>query len=218
MYGRILHLDYEDSDSVNILVMIDCSKGVRKVYLSEDRLVKKSCGPESFKLDLESSQNLIVALRPYIQGHISLKDASPSPVKAPKKVSKVQSRPGKRNISKMSDSDSSSSAKDEVTTGAKLESGVLSSEKNYIRTELMQRKLVRKGHVFNLPITHIHRPPVDVKKGRRSLEIREPHRMHVQNLKKKIKINPNAIIVPFIVMVDPIEKQAQQNYVMLIEK
>ena len=82
----------------------------------------------------------------------------------------------------------------------------------------MQQKLVRKGHVFNFPITHIHRPPVDVKTGRRQLEIREPHRMHVQNLKKKIKINPNAIIVPFIVMVDPIEKQAQQNYVMLIEK
>ena len=100
-------------------------------------------------------EHLIVTFKPYIQGHISLKDASPSPVKAPKKVSKVQSRPGKRNISKMSDSDSSSSAKDEVTTGAKLESGVLSSEKNYIRTELMQRKLVRKGHVFNLPITHI---------------------------------------------------------------
>ena len=66
MYGRILRLDYEDFDSVNILVMIDCSKGVHKVYLSEDWLVKKSCGPESFKLDLESSQNLIVTLRPYI--------------------------------------------------------------------------------------------------------------------------------------------------------
>ena len=105
----------------------------------------------------------------------------------------------------MSDSDSSSSAKDEVTTGAKLESGVLSSEKNYIRTELMQRKLVRKGHVFNLPITHIHRPPVDVKTGRRQLEIREPHRMHVQNLKKKMNLNPHATVVPFIVMVDPEE-------------
>ena len=48
--------------------MIDCSKGVRKVYLSEDQLLKKSCGHESFKLDLESSKNLIVTLRPYIQG------------------------------------------------------------------------------------------------------------------------------------------------------
>ena len=129
MYGHILRLDYEDSDSVNLLVMIDCSKGVRKVYMSEYRLVMKSCGPESFKLDLESSQNLIVTLRPYIQGHKNLRDASSSPVKAPKKVSKVQLRPAKRKISKMSDSDSSSSTEDEetrATPGAKLASSVLS--------------------------------------------------------------------------------------------
>ena len=69
----------------------------------------------------------------------------------------------------------------------------------------MQKKLVRKGHVFNLPITHIHRSPVDDKTGRRSLEIREPHKLHVQNLKKKRKINPHATIVPFIVIVDPNE-------------
>ena len=225
MFGRILRLDYEDSDSVNILVMIDYSEGVRKVYLSKDRLVKKSCGPKSFKLDLESLQNLIVTLRPYIQGHKSLRDGSPSPAKAPKKVSKVQSRPAKRKISQMSDSDSSSSAEDEetrATPGAELASGILSSEQNKIRRELMQRKLVRKGHVFNLPITHIHRPPVDEKTGRRPLEIREPHRMHVQNLKKKMKINPHATVVPFIVMVDPeecptiesfdVRKHDQYNY------
>ena len=136
MYGRILRFDYEDSDSLNILVMIDCSKGVRKVYLSEDRLVKKCCGPESFKLDLESSQNLIVTLRPYIQGHITLRDASPSPVKAPKKVSKVQSRLGKKKMTKMSDSESSSSRDDEETQvmpGAELASGLLSVKQNKIR-------------------------------------------------------------------------------------
>ena len=75
--------------------------------LSEEKLVKKSYGHESFKVDLESSQNLILTLRPYIQGHISLRDASPSPVKAPKKASKVQSRPRKRKITKMPDFDSS---------------------------------------------------------------------------------------------------------------
>ena len=81
---------------------------------------------------------------------------------------------------------------------------------------------MRKGHVFNLPITQIHRPPVDEKTGRRQLEIREPHRMHVQNLKKKMKINPHATVVPFIVMVDPeecptiesfdVRKHDQYNY------
>ena len=62
----------------------------------------------------------------------------------------------------------------------------------------MQKKLVRKGHVFNLPITHIHHPPVDDKVGRRPLEIREPHKLHAQKLKKKMKINPHATVVPLI--------------------
>ena len=72
----------------------------------------------------------------------------------------------------------------------------------------MQKKLVRKGHVFNLPITHIHRSPVDDKTGRRSLEIREPHKLHVQNL----KINPHATVVPFIVMVDPDECSRLEDF------
>ena len=39
--------------------------------------------------------------------------------------------------------------------------------------------------------------------GRRTLEIREPHAVHVQNLKSKMKINLYATDVPFLVMVDP---------------
>ena len=45
--------------------------------------------------------------------------------------------------------------------------------------------------------------PVDPETGRRLLVIREPHVVHVQNLKSKMKINPHATIVPFLVMVDP---------------
>ena len=86
----------------------------------------------------------------------------------------------------------------------------------------MQKKLVRKGQVFNLRITHIRRPLVDVNTRRRPLEIREPHRMHVQYLKKKMQINPHATVVPFFVMVDPnkcsaieyfdVRKHDQYNY------
>ena len=108
----------------------------------------------------------------------------------------------------MSDSESSSSTEDEEdrsTLGAKHAFGVLSSEQNKIRRDLIHRKLVWKGQFFNLPITHIHRPPVDENIGCRPLEIREPHKLHVQNLKKKMKINPHAMFVPFIVIVDPLE-------------
>ena len=71
------------------------------MFISEGRVVKESCGPESFKLALETSQNLIITLRPYIQGHITLRDASLSPVKAPKKFCKVQSRPRKKKMTKL---------------------------------------------------------------------------------------------------------------------
>ena len=64
----------------------------------------------------------------------------------------------------MSDSETSSSTEDDEarsTPGAELASGVLSSEQNKIRRDIIHTKLVRKGQVFNLPITHIHRPPLD---------------------------------------------------------
>ena len=115
MYGLILRFDYEDEDSTNIVVMIDCTKGVRKVVLFEDRLVKESRGPESFQKNLESSQNLIVTLRPYIQGHITVRVHFPSLVKAQKRIAKVQSRPAKKKTSKKSDFDPSSSTEDEET-------------------------------------------------------------------------------------------------------
>ena len=130
MYGCILRLHYEDSNSLNLIVMVDCSKGVRKMVLLENCLVKESCGPESFKLALETSQNLITTLRPYIQGHNTLRDASPSLVKAPKNVS-VQSRSGKEKMTKMLESELSSSTEDEETRamrGAELAFGVLLSE------------------------------------------------------------------------------------------
>ena len=80
-YGCILRLDYGDPDSQNLILLVDCSKGVRKMFLSEDRLVKESCGSKSFKVAIDIANNLITTLRPYIQGHVSLKEASPSPVK-----------------------------------------------------------------------------------------------------------------------------------------
>ena len=66
----------------------------------------------------------------------------------------------------------------------------------------MKSKLVKKGQNFTFPMTLVNRPPIDPSTRRRSLEIREPHNMHVQNLKKKMKINPHATVVPFLVMVD----------------
>ena len=134
------------------------------MIVSEDYLMKDSCVPKSFRNAIETSTNLITTLRPYIQGHVNLKAASLSPIKPPIKKSAVQSRPQKKKVMRISDSESSSLTEDDEarpTPGAKHAFCVLSSEKNKIRREIIHRKLVRKGQVSNLQITHIHRPPLD---------------------------------------------------------
>ena len=94
-YGRILQLDYEDPDSENLVLLVECSKGVRKMWVSEDLLVKDSCGPESFRQEIAFTNNLITSLRSYIQVHISLNERSPSPKKLATKKS-VHTRPAKK--------------------------------------------------------------------------------------------------------------------------
>ena len=127
---------------------------------------------------------------------------------APRKVAN-QSRLNKKKETKMSESEYSSSTNEEemwATPRTELASSVLSSEQNKLRREIMQKKLVR-----NLPIINIHRPPIDAKTGR-TLEIRESHKLHVQNLRKKMKINPHANVVPFIVIVDPTECASVEEF------
>ena len=41
-YDRILRLDYEDPNSENLVLLVECSKGVPKMWMCEDLLVKDS--------------------------------------------------------------------------------------------------------------------------------------------------------------------------------
>ena len=119
------------------------------MWVSEDYLVKDSCGPELFRQEVAFTNNLITSLQPYIQGHVSFQERSPSPKKVATKK-RAQSKPQKKKKSKLleSESESSSSTDDEetrTTPGAKLAPGLLSSDQKNIRREIMQKKLVRKG-------------------------------------------------------------------------
>ena len=90
-----------------------------------------------------------------------------------------------------------------IPLGGHISSRILTSEQNRIRENIVKTKLIRKGQLFYLPICSIQRPPKDLAMGRQALEIREPHLVHVQNLKSKMKINPHATVVSFLVMADP---------------
>jgi hypothetical protein len=227
-YGKVLRVDYEDDTSPNLMMKVETSKGERNIVLSEERLVLASCEPSELGGMLSKSKNFIATLQPFISGQAAFEEyynndddkglgsQSPlvesSPLKIPKKsrTQKVQNKPKKKQQKEESSSTSDESennilATEVVTPGGELSSGIIASEQNTIRRQIMKSKLVKKGHIFTLPITIINRPPFDPTTGRRPLEIREPHNLHVQNLKKKMKINPHATVVPFLVMVDPVQ-------------
>ena len=65
-------------------------------------------GPESFRLEIVLTNNLITTLRSYIQVHVSFKERSPFPKKAAPKKVHVHSRPAKKKKTKLSESESES--------------------------------------------------------------------------------------------------------------
>ena len=228
IYGRVTQVDYQDEDSMNLQVHAETSKGKRVLLLSESRLTVKMCKPVELARLLQETKNIIVTLRPFITGEAAFEESEEvfsqdveiqnevrhRPAQVPQRKrsaitkQRVQKKPIKkppRQESSSSDTEESEQAsdKDVVTPGGELSSGIVASEQNAIRRQISKSKLVKKGHIFTLPITLVNRPPVDPVSGRRPLEIREPHNLHVQNLKKKMKINPHATVVPFLVMVDP---------------
>ena len=229
-YGKLLKVDYMDEDSDSFKVVVETSKGTRELLLSEPNLVISGCQPVELRHVLSESDNMILTLEPFIGGRVSFATsdeassddqnlkgkqvASPIPAasrpKAKKHKQPIQNKPVKKarkeeTSSTESDVPDNTSDKDLVTPGGELSTGIIESEQNTIRRQIIKSKLVKKGHIFTLPITLVHRPPIDPATGRRPLEIREPHNMHVQNLKKKMKINPHATVVPFLVMVDPVQ-------------
>ena len=207
-YGHVTKLEYEDIDSTSILIDVSSSVGNRRLRLDEGNLVPESCNPKALRKDLQTKNNLLVALRPYVTGEMMTGEAETPPKKS-RKTNPVQKKYTKRPRPEEEEEEILEFVEEEddqqvdvVAPGGQLSSGVLTSEQNKIRENIVKTKLVRRGQLFHLPITSIQRPPIDPVTGRRPLEIREPHSVHVQNLKSKMKINPHATVVPFLVMVD----------------
>ena len=183
--------------------------GERKVKLDERNFVIDSCHPKALKKDVQTKNNLIVALRPYIKGELMVSQAT-TPPKPTKKSKPEQKKYKKRQQPKEDEQEVLEFVEEEeeeedaevIPPGGHISSGIFTSEQNRIRENIVKTKLVRKGQLFHLPICSIQQPPIDPTTGRRALEIREPHSVHVQNLKSKMKINPHATVVPFLVMVD----------------
>ena len=74
----------EDNDSSNILFDIDSSVGMRRVWIDEQKFITDSCHPKALKKDVQTANNFIVALRPYIKGELIVTQAT-APPKSTKK-------------------------------------------------------------------------------------------------------------------------------------
>eukprot|EP00249_Psilotum_nudum_P025153 c29393_g2_i1 orf=3-398(-) len=80
--------------------------------------------------------------------------------------------------------------------GVDVGSGIVGTSQNVLREQIKSSRLV-DTRTFEIQVSRLHRPPIDPQTGRRPLEVREPHPLHVSNLRAKMKINPFANVVPF---------------------
>ena len=83
-YGHVKNIEYEDNDSSNLLFDVDSSVGMRRVRIDEQNFVTDSCHPKALKKDVQTKNNLIVALRPYIKGELMVAQATTPPKSANK--------------------------------------------------------------------------------------------------------------------------------------
>ena len=83
-YGQVKNIEYEDNDSSHILFDVDSSAGMRRVWINEGNFITNSHHPKALKKDVQTKNNLIVALRPYIKGELMVTQASTLPNSAKK--------------------------------------------------------------------------------------------------------------------------------------
>ena len=69
-YGRLRNVDYEDSESSNLILDVQSTTGMRRVVVDENNLVTDCCTPKVLRKDIQTKNNLIVALRPYVIGEL----------------------------------------------------------------------------------------------------------------------------------------------------
>ena len=69
-YGHVTKLEYQDIDSTSIIIDVSSSVGLRRLRLEEGNLVPECCNPKSLCKDLQTKNNLFIALRPYVTGEM----------------------------------------------------------------------------------------------------------------------------------------------------
>ena len=74
-YGRMRNVDYEDSQSNNLILDVQSTAGKRWVVVDETNVVEYCYTPKVLRKDIQTKNNLIVALRPYLIGELMVAQA-----------------------------------------------------------------------------------------------------------------------------------------------
>ena len=69
-YERMRNVDYEDSESHNLILDVQSTGGKGRVVVDETNLVVDCCTPKVLRKDIHTKNNLIVALRSYLSGEL----------------------------------------------------------------------------------------------------------------------------------------------------
>ena len=79
-------MDYEDSESTNLILDVQTTAGKRRVVVDENNLVADCCTPKVLRNDIKIKNNLIVALRPYLSGELMVAQAETPKKKSRKSI------------------------------------------------------------------------------------------------------------------------------------
>ena len=138
-YGRLHNVDYEDSESSNLLLDVQSIAGMRRVVVDENNLVTYYRTPKVLRKDIQTKNNLIVALRPYVIGELMLAQAMTSQKKSRKsnpenKKYQKRQKPDEEEeheiIEFVEEEEEQEQELEVMAPGGHLSSGVLTSEQN----------------------------------------------------------------------------------------
>ena len=150
-YGRLRNVDYEDSESSNLLLDVQSTVGKQQVVVDKNNLVTDCCTPNVLRKDIQMKNNLIVALRSYVIGELIVAQAETPQKKSRKsnlKNKKYQKRqkPNEEEeheiIKFVEEKEEEEQELEVIAPGGYLSSGVISSKQNRIRENIAKNKLL----------------------------------------------------------------------------
>eukprot|EP01018_Ginkgo_biloba_P028978 Gb_03516 [translate_table: standard] len=174
---------------------VDTHEGVVKAMFLRTRISLMGCLPKEFGVELANSEDFIATLSNFLGGVFMTQT---------NKSTQCESIPSSIQNSIQ---DISGSSEDIDVPGATLDDGIVQSEQNKIRERLYLNNLI-DGGPLNLDVKQIYPPSHNPT----HMQIRLPHKLHVQNIKTLLRNKPRAHVVNLLVLVDPEEVSSKNEF------